>query len=402
MRKAGGFGPIAAMLLTMAGASLQAESAAGQTDAVHEITFPEPWGPHAVGVRTILLIDSTRADTLSPSPADFRPILVRVWYPADPADMPARPYMPAAVADAWRNNMPAPDGFEAGVRTHGLPDAPVSAARTRWPVLLFSPGRSFPVENYQLALEHLASAGWIVAAISTPYEEALTLLPDGRELPFAGPRWDSEEKRGTVLMSVVDEMVRDASFIIDRLEQAAQKPHDPFYGKLDLSVGVGYFGHSLGGAAAAWTMQRDHRVRAAVSWEGQVYRDTDRPLDVTGGSLLYIIASANRSEFAGTQYRPGRTGVAVHELVIHGSWHASFGDMLHIYRQYAPPDWQARHRRYVTPERVNQITNDYIHEFFSHCLLGEPLDLLWPDSQDQKGNPGIADYAEVELRSYWY
>jgi predicted dienelactone hydrolase len=88
-------------------------------------------------------------------------------------------------------------------------------SRKRWPVLLFSHGRSFPVENYQIALEQLASQGWVIAAISHPYEEAATLLPDGTTLPFRGPTWDDESERGAVLTGVVDELVRDASLVID-------------------------------------------------------------------------------------------------------------------------------------------------------------------------------------------
>jgi dienelactone hydrolase len=199
---------------------------------------------------------------------------------------------------------------------------------------------------------------------------------------------------------VVDEMVGDASFVIDRLGDISRTPGDPFQGRLDVEAGIGYLGHSLGGAAAAWTMQREPRVTAAVSWEGQVYRDEDRPLAVTGGDLLYVVGGANRAELAGKQFRPGAPGRTVHEIVIHGAWHASFGDMLYVYRRYADRAWLERHRREVFAERVNQITEDYVHEFFAHYLLGQPLDLLWPDSLDDLGSPSTWNYPEVELRTY--
>lgn len=44
-------------------------------------------------------------------------------------------------------------------------------------------------------------------------------LPDGRALPFSGPSWETEEQRGPVLMGVVDDMVLDASLVLDRLER---------------------------------------------------------------------------------------------------------------------------------------------------------------------------------------
>jgi hypothetical protein len=377
-----------------------ASTAVGQESNPVDIELPAPWGPYAPGMRSFLVTDSTRPDTISPAKGDFRPILVRVWYPAEMTNGPTKPYMDSRTADAWRDNMPAADGFESRIRTHTYVGAPMSGDKARWPVLLFSPGRSFPVENYQTNLEFLASMGWIVAAISPPYEEALTVLPDGRALPFSGPRWETEEQRGDVLMGVVNDMVLDAGKVLDELERRGRAPGDLFSGRLDLTRGVGYMGHSLGGAAAAWTLQRDPRVTAAVSWEGQVYRDADRPLKVTGGDLLYIIGGANRAELLGTQYRPGRPGTTVHEMVIHGAWHASVGDMLYIYRRYAPRDWLERHRREVLAERVNQITDDYAQEFFANRLLGQPLDLLWPKSLQQEESPSTWEYPEVELRTY--
>lgn len=361
------------------------------------VELPQPWGRYTPGVATHVVVDSTRPD--AHRAGESRHILVRVWYPADAPGSAVRPYMPAAVADAWRGTIPVTPGFQDVVRTHSFVDVPVSYAQEKWPVLLFSHGRSFPVENYQIALEQLASQGWVIAAISHPYEEALTLLPDGNTLTFRGPTWEDESRRGAVLTSVVDELVRDASLVIDRLTTLDARATSPFAGRLDLARGVGYFGHSLGGAAAVWTLQRDPRVKAAASWEGQVYLDADRPLRVRA-PVLYVIAGANRAELMGAQFRPAHGGGPVYELIMHGAWHASFGDMLHVYRHYAGADWHERHRRELHPLRANQITTEYLHEFFGHYLLGTDLDLLWPDSAEELGSYRTWNYPEIELRVY--
>ena len=371
----------------------------GQSVALQTIHLPTPIGEHRIGVRETLLFDRDRLDTLAGRAGSPRPILVRVWYPADSSASPARKYMPGAVAEAWRSTLPVPAGFEAAIHTNAVPDAPVSSARQRWPVLLFSHGRSFPVENYQLLLEQLASHGWVTVAISHPYEETATQLPDGRVLPFAGPRWASDSLRGGVLQGVVDNLVRDAALVLDWVHSASGSAGDPFRGRLALDRGVGYLGHSLGGSAAVWAMQRDPRVVAAVSWEGQVYQQIDRPLRVRG-PLLYIIAGANRQELVGTQFRPIGRGAPVYELVLGGAVHASVGDLLFLYRHYAPTDWLRRHWREMDPKRANQISGDYIHEFFGHYLLEREFDLLWPDSIEEMGKPGRSNYAEVELRIY--
>lgn len=90
----------------------------------------------------------------------------------------------------------------------------------------------------------------------------------------------------------------------------------------------------------------------------------------------------------------------VHELVLSGAWHPSYGDMLYVYGHYADAEWHDRHRRSMHPLRANQITNEYLHEFFGRYLLGSGLDLLWPDSMDELGSYRTWNYPEVELRVY--
>jgi len=380
-------------------APLVPATATAQNALSEDVTLPEPWGEHGVGVQTMVVVDSTRSVFDADGRQVARPILVRLWYPARAGGNPTRPYMSDAVAEAWRTTLPVPSGWQNRVRTNAVEAAPWSDARRRWPVLLFSHGRSFPVENYQMLLERLASAGWIVAAISHPGEEALTELPNGERFPFAGPGWEDESERGEVLMGVVDQLVLDARRVLDRLENLGAAGDGWFAGRLDLHAGVGYFGHSLGGAAAAWTLQRDPRVVAAASWEGQVYRAADRPLTVAG-PLLYMIGGANRDELLGRQFRPGGPDAPVYEMVIHGAWHASVGELLYIYRSYAPRDWRRRHRREIGAARANQITGDYLEAFFSRYLLEKSDhaddDLLLPDPVG--GEVQAWNYPEVELR----
>ncbi len=384
---------VASVLLVL----LLTTTASGQDSTVHPIALPKPVGEYAIGVRSVLLLDSTRTDTLV-DPAGPRPLLVRIWYPADSTGGPTRLYMPPAVADPWRGTLPAAPGFESAITTNAVIDAPLSTVQSRWPVLLFSHGRSFPVENYQILLEQLASHGWVVVAISHPHEEAATLLPDGTVLSFAGPQWSDDSLRGPVLQGVVDQLVRDASVALDWLGRRDSVARDPFHDRLDLAHGVGYLGHSLGGAVAVWAMQRDPRVTAAMSWEGQVYRDADRPLRVNG-PLLYMLGSANRQELLGRQFRPGRNA-PVFEAVLGGGWHLSVGDILYIYRRYAPREWLLRHRREIDPLRANRITGDYADEFFGHYLLGRSLDLLQPDAPGDLEGAAVWNYPEVELRVY--
>lgn len=375
-----------------------------QDTDVRSISLPEPGGHYGVGVREAALVDSTRLAVDASGVERPRPIMLRLWYPAEDSTSQPRPYMHRDVAHAWRSTLPVPAGWETGVRPNAIDDALLADPSERWPVLLFSHGRSFPAENYQILLEQLASRGWVIVAISHVGEEALTRLPDGTKFPFTGPGWETDEERGDVLMGVVDDLVRDARLVLDWLASVEGARSGPFAGRLDLSAGVGYAGHSLGGATAVWTMERDARVAAAASWEGQIYRSEDRPL-TPGGPLMYLIGGANRAELGGRHFRAANQDQPVYEVVIHGAWHASVGDLLFVYRRYAPDDWHERHRREITAARANQITGDYLHAFFSRHLLGRSADLLEPDGPGD--DMSLWNYPEVELRlhagsgGYW-
>ena len=374
---------------------------------LQSIRLVEPWGEHAVGVTSAVVIDSSRSVTTDDGKSMHRPILIRTWYPASfEGEQPAtRRYMHPDVADAWRGTLPVPAGWQESVTTNAVEDALPAQGSVARPVLLFSHGLSWPVGNYQILLEQLASRGWVVVGISHPGEEVLTRLPDGTRISFSGADWENDEQRARVLMDKVDEMVRDAGVVLDRLHGPTDEERVAArIGRLDLERGVGYAGHSLGGAAAAWTLQRDDRVTAAATWEGQVYRDGDRPLEVTG-PLMYLVGGANRAELAGHQFRGAGPDRPVYEVVIRGAWHASPSDLLYIYERYAPRDWHERHRREISAARVNQITADYLHAFFTRHLLGGEAELLDADGPEEK----FAEwsYPEVELRrslggaGYW-
>lgn len=378
-----------------------ADAAAQEADSLagRPVALAEPWGEHAVGVITAVVLDSTRTVVAERGAEISRPLLVRLWYPASdaPAGAATKPYMHPEVAEAWRGTLPVPSGWEDAVTTNAVEGAAPAESEAPWPVILFSHGLSWPVENYQLLLEDLASRGWVVVAISHPGEEVLTRLPDGTRIPFAGAEWDDEDERAVVLTVKVDAMVRDAGLVLDWLRGGAgDGGASTLSGRLDLERGVGYAGHSLGGAAAAWALRRDARVAAAASWEGQVYRAEDRPL-VVAGPLMYLVGGANRAELAGRHFRGGPEG-PVYEVVLRGTWHASPSDLLYIYERYAPRDWRERHRREISAARANQITADYLHAFFSRHLLGvgDESDLLEADGPDE----AFAEwsYPEVEMR----
>jgi pimeloyl-ACP methyl ester carboxylesterase len=320
---------------------------------------------------------------------------VQIWYPGRGPVRRTVPYMDSATAAAWTASQSLPAGFERQIVTHAQRDLPLTDSLGALPVLLFSHGRSWPVQTYQAMLQDLASRGWMVVGMSHPYDEAATTFADGSVARFDPERWENQTERGVVLTRSVNVLVRDAAFVLETLESwNAQRQHR-FFGRINLGQ-VGYFGHSLGGAAAVQAMERIPALRAAATIEGSVYDTTARPLHVTK-PVLSIIGGYNRADLGLRDYLAAPGGV-LYEAIVHGAWHASFADLLLVYGAFAPRAWHANHRRELAPARVNQITTDYLDAFFGRYLRGESSLLLRPHSDAELGSYTTSGYPEVELR----
>jgi pimeloyl-ACP methyl ester carboxylesterase len=359
------------------------------------VELPKPWGPHAVGYSRVDLTDSSRRETRGAGAGNHRRVVVQIWYPARGNARLTVPYMDSATAAAWSASQRLPAGFVRHVVTHAQRDLPLTDSVGALPVLLFSHGRSWPVQTYQAMLQDLASRGWMVVGMSHPNDEAATTFADGTVAPFDPERWENETERGVVLTRSVNVLVGDAEFVLETLARwNAQRGHR-FFGRINREQ-IGYFGHSLGGAAAVQALHRLPALRAAATIEGSVYDTTARPFRVAK-PVLSMIGGYNRAELGLRDYLPTSGGV-LFEAIVHGAWHASFADLLLVYGAFAPRAWHTDHRRELAPARVNQITTDYLDAFFGRYLLGRESLLLRPYSDPELGSYRTSGYPEVELR----
>ena len=145
------------------------------------------------------------------------------------------------------------------------------------PVLIFSPGGGMPREVYAAQFEDLASHGYVVAAISHPYDAIVTIFPDGRQIGYSDKRWPvTPSVEGEANLNQLEWHANDIRFVLDELTRANLTNGSvlPFAGHLDLSR-VGAFGHSFGGMAAAHACQLDRRFKACLNEDGVVAK---RPL----------------------------------------------------------------------------------------------------------------------------
>ncbi len=124
--------------------------------------LPAPSGPHRVASQIFRWTDSSRAETLTPDPADHRQVIAQAWYPTDTAGGRPVPYFEA------QHQLPSsvgglPSFMYAAfgeIDTHATFAAPISPAQRAWPVLVFSPGLGVPREQYTALCTELASRGY--------------------------------------------------------------------------------------------------------------------------------------------------------------------------------------------------------------------------------------------------
>jgi predicted dienelactone hydrolase len=228
--------------------------------------LPAPTGPHAVGWTQAHLVDEDRPDPWVPTGP--RELMVSVWYPAAAARGDRVPYATAEesrlLLELYGITTVPPDSLTR-VRTHAREGAPRVPGRR--PLVVLSPGLSFPRWTLTTLAEDLASRGYVVAGVDHTYEGAAVTFPDGR---VAECRVCRGGTNGSV---IVASRAVDLSFVLDELLARYPRLVDPRR--------IAIAGHSIGGAAAATTMLADPRVDAGVNMDGSfqpaLSQDLSRP-----------------------------------------------------------------------------------------------------------------------------
>ena len=333
--------------------------------------LPAPSGAHHVASQIFRWTDPSRAETLTPDPADHRQVIAQAWYPTDAAGRRPVPYfeaqheLPSSVA-GLPSFMYAAFGE---IDTHATFEAPISADRRRWPVLVFSPGLGVPREQYTSLSTELASRGIVVIALSAPYESAPTVLASGRVVGqtvhpnVMGPPPHPELQR------LIDIRAADAGFVLDRLAAlATDNRQSPLAGHLDLRH-VGIVGHSLGGATAVQLMAADPRLKVGVNLDGKLFGT--QPDAHLHQPLLWIQSDGARAR----EYTDGRDRLFAglrgggDVITVRGSAHMSFSD--------APSYWTRAGQRLlgsatgtgsVPPADMTRTTADAIAAFAAPAL----------------------------------
>ncbi|RPI28574.1 MAG: hypothetical protein EHM70_16595 [Chloroflexota bacterium] len=359
--------------------------------------LPRPTGPYAVGSYSTVLVDTSRQEIYSDNPSDPRRIILQVWYPAEESNGPTATLWGDDIdilgpAISKRFHFPAfsLDHLRLS-HTYAVIDAPLAAAQSRYPVLLFSHGwNGFRLQNTYQA-EDLASHGYVVVGVEHTYGAVVTIFPGGEVAynnPATLPSGVSEAEFVQAANRLVDQWAGDLDFTLDTLETLdAQDPSGRFTGRLDLDK-VGVFGHSTGGGATVEFCARDPRCKAGLGMDAYLTPVSPSVIDAGLDQPFLFLFSETWPSDTNNHLFDRLAAAAKNEAsvgVIAGTGHYEFTDLT-VFSPIAPiPGFRGS----LPGERIMRIINDYSLAFFGKYLMGEEEPLL---------TGGSSDYPEVNLR----
>ena len=346
-----------ALMLTATPAAAGADpGAARRADPGPVLQLAEPSGPYPVGARDLHLVDRDRADPWVPDRR--RELMVTLWYPAAHDRGAPEPYATAEESRLILATIGAPGlppDLLASVGTHARTN--VAPRRGHWPVVVVSPGFSFPRGSLTGLAEDLASRGYLVVGVDHTYEAAAVTFPDGRVATCLVCDLAGETVTGAQLG---ESRAADTSFVLDELAGRRDVP-------ADLSR-VAMAGHSMGGNAAAQTMLRDPRVDAGINMDGGFAPEVSTPLDrpfLMVGAEARVPGALPSWDTAWAHLTGWRRWITVT-----GTTHSSFTDYGLLGGQAGTP------LQPLDGDRITEITRDYVAQFVGRHLQGRPAPLL--------------------------
>jgi pimeloyl-ACP methyl ester carboxylesterase len=320
----------------------------------------EPTGPYAIGTTELHLVDEDRADPWFPE--EDRQLMVSMWFPTEDQGRTA-PYMTAGESAVFVDQLriDAPADYFASVETNAVADA--DPLRGKLPLVMLSPGWSFPRATLTSLAEELASQGYAVAAVGHNYEAPMT-LPGGETNPcLACPTGPKGEL-------VTAHRAEDLSFVLDELTEHGSE----WRRHLDRqNVAVG--GHSIGGSGAHATVQTDDRFTAGFILDSAMFDHTDAPVDrpfLLLGNEKNALPGGNDNWIpAWNQMSDWKRWIQVEQTT-----HSSFTDLAMFADDLGIPLQEMEGARAV------ELTRAYVTAFVDIHLRGEDEPILNGPSED--------------------
>ena len=417
--------------------------------------LPAPMGKHAVGVRTFELDDAGRPGVFHAAPDEPRRLLVRVWYPAEPArGAIPRQYFSEAEARTTARSMGELMGFPQfltylkHVRTNAYENAPLVSGAANLPTVFYSHGYgSFLAQNSAL-MEDLASHGYAVFSVQHTYDSSATVFPDGSVAPIdpalveqllnspegkgefpkamvqAPPgatfderlegqlqyAADSLEKGERITIKSAPTWAADQMFVHDRL-QSGEVPDSiaPIAAACDLAR-TGEMGMSFGGATAGVVCLLDKRCVAGINLDGGDFPflafNADLPvpflmLHSDFGNLYKAFGvtaegpQRSFNDFSYARFENAGKSEQVYRAQVKQAAHLGLSDFTLFMRR---PIRDAILGSTPTAVMIG-VQNDLVRGFFDKHLKG--VDNNFPKSEYQKYAEWVVPYDNPGLSDWW-
>jgi dienelactone hydrolase len=338
-----------------------------------------PTGPYGVAHQVISLTDESRWEREAPEDSPHkRRFAASLLVPLDPAscELEAVPYLsPALVgvygqlAQLYGLSADALDGYEIEYCT---PAANATAIEGEVPVVIFGPGLGASRHIYAAQVRELASHGYFVISIDSPYETLLVEFPDGSYV--IGDGGESDPSRAPVRSQT---RADDVKYILNNI--------DTIVADLPLSVDttkVLQYGHSMGGNTAALTAYQDERILGALNLDGALWG----PLQEVNLDTPYVwlvteaLTAPPSGEFPSLEEMWER--ITGPRLLAHlnGTVHNSYTDLSLLFDvRPVPPELNAMKEAFVgsvAGERVIEVVSTAVISLARYVFDGHAGDLV--------------------------
>jgi dienelactone hydrolase len=329
--------------------------------------LPRPTGRHPVGMTSLHLKDFSRPDPWVPT-VTARELMVSLWYPAKATNGRRVRYLTPRESELiLQGALGTPSDVLSGTRTNAISDAEPVESRYRLPLVVLSPGFTWPRSSLSALAEDLASWGYVVVGIDHTYETFATTFPDGRVTTCAACQLEDVDDFGR---KAEESRAADVAFVLDEL--TGPRSMWKGGGLLDPSR-IAIAGSSLGGASSSEVMLRDPRVRAGINMDGHMFAPLppgglSRPFLFLGQQSFHSPGSVDDTTWDANW--PLLTGWK-RWIVVAGSVHASFTDYDLLAEQIGVDLGSD-----LTGLRTVEITRRYVRAYFDLHLRGAAQPLL--------------------------
>ena len=367
------------------------------------VELPVPTGVYKVGTSSYTLVDESRQEAYTNSANVHRELFIEVWYPASKST-PKNELPPVKTLwnELYHGKLDRISFFMRylkGVDTHSYLNLPIDLTNGPYPLIIYNHGLQMFTAQNTLLMEHLASHGYVVVSIAHPYESLRVNLPKAGTVipPFLASRqnfqeamrWvaeasqpinqtratieqiDNREERAEIMLNAiaqsnVNDIVAlwadDTRLVLDHL--LASPDSELFFSKAIDSRRIGIMGMSVGGATATEVCKTDRRCVVGINVDGLQYGHTNS-LPLTVPFLMMTSEDgAGLNEFLMLQSKND-----YFEFHIKSSRHGNFTDFNYVW----PFMKMTGQLGTIPKERMNDILNNVVLNFFNHYLKDEPF-----------------------------